>query len=212
MSLTPEILQQRYATIERLYSEREWPQVEALSKTLLGELPANPADPVRLRLQLLLGHTRLYGMGALAEARGHYQAVLENCNETTLREIAEQGLQQCSQVEEGKCLPSAAEPAATVGEIAAAAAAAAGGTAGGAAAMPWMEDLTVEVVEEPEQLAVAQADPASAEALELNATPDLAGAARAARRPVDPLAFDPTRLSAREVEELSRGLLRVRLS
>ena len=212
MSLTPEILQQRYATIERLYSEREWPQVEALSETLLGELPADPADPVRLRLQLLLGHTRLYGMGAVADARGHYQTVLENCNETTLREIAEQGLQQCTQVEEGKALPSPAEPAATVGEIAAAAAAAAGGAAGGAAAMPWMEELTVEVVEEPEQLAVAQSDPASAEALELNATPELAGAARAARRPVDLLAFDPTRLSARELEELSRGLLRVRLS
>lgn len=210
MSLTPEILQQRYATIERLYSEREWPQVEALSKTLLGELPADQADPVRLRLQLLLGHTRLYGMGAVADAREHYQAVLENCTETTLREIAEQGLQQCTQVEEGKSLPSPAEPAATVGEIAAAAAA--GGATGGAAAMPWMEELTVDVVEEPEQLAVAQADPTSAEALELDATPELGGAPRKDRRPVDPLAFDPTRLSARELEELSRGLLRVRLS
>ncbi|MCP9886971.1 hypothetical protein KBY96_03350 [Cyanobium sp. ATX 6A2] len=208
MSLTPEILQQRYATIERLYSEREWPQVEALSKALLGELPADPADPVRLRLQLLLGHTRLYGLGAVGDARDHYQAVLDNCNETTLREIAEQGLQQCTQVEEGKSLPTPAEPAASLGEIAATAAA----TATGTAAMPWMEELTVEVVEEPEQLEVAQADPGSAEDLELESAPALAGGGRPARRPADPLAFDPTRLSARELEELSRGLLRVRLA
>jgi hypothetical protein len=208
MSLTPEILQQRYATIERLYSEREWPQVEALSKALLSELPDDPGDPVRLRLQLLLGHTRLYGVGAVDDARSHYQIVLQNCNETTLREIAEQGLRQCIQVEEGKSLPGPADPAATGVETAPAASA----VAGGAAAMPWMEELAVEVVEEPEQLEVAQADPASAEALELEDIHTLASAGRTARRLVDPLAFDPTRLSARELEELSRGLLRVRLS
>jgi hypothetical protein len=204
MSLTPEILQQRYATIERLYSEREWPQVEVLSKRLLSELPDDSTDPVRLRLQLLLGHTGLYGKGAVSDARSYYQSVLDHCSETTLRQIAEQGLQQCIQVEEGNSLPSPATPAASVGTIAA--------TAAAAAAMPWMEELAVEVVEEPEQLEVAQADPTTAEDLELEATPALAGSGRAVRRPLDPLAFDPTRLSARELEELSRGLLRVRLS
>ncbi|MEX1315746.1 MAG: hypothetical protein AB1Z22_01315 [Synechococcaceae cyanobacterium] len=197
MSLTPEILQQRYATIERLYSEREWPQVEALSEALLRDLPPDPADPVRLRLRLLLGHTRLYGLGMVDDARGHYQDVLDNCSETTLCEIAEQGLQQCRQVEEGKGLPTAVQPAATPSAVTAAA-------AGGGAAMPWLEELVVEVVDEPDQLEVARADPRRAQDLELQNA--------AAPRQADPLAFDPTRLSARELEELSRGLLRVRLA
>ncbi|MEO1002026.1 MAG: hypothetical protein AAFX65_02825 [Cyanobacteria bacterium J06638_7] len=193
MSLTPEILQQRYATIERLYSEREWPQVEALSEALLSELPAEADDPVRLRLGLLLGHTRLYGLGAVAEARNHYQQVLDHCSETTLRQIADQGLQQCRLVEEGQGLESSAEAAAT----------------------PWMEKLAVDVVEEPEQLEVALAGSKRAESLDLQEVAALTSAARDVRpsqRQVDPLSFDPTRLSARELEELSRGLLRLRLS
>ncbi len=206
MSLTPEILQQRYATIERLYSERQWPQVEALSEALLRELPSGSDDPVRLRLQLLLGHTRLYGMGAVVDARNHYQSVLDHCSETTLREIAQQGLQQCRQVEEGRGLQDIAEPAAITGAAA---------VAGGAAAMPWMDELEVDVVEEPEQLEVAQANPGRAQDLELEDVAVLNAASasgRPARRQIDRLAFDPTRLSARELEELSRGLLRVRLT
>ncbi|MCU0528902.1 MAG: hypothetical protein MUD04_05310 [Cyanobium sp. Prado107] len=196
MSLSPEILQQRYATIERLYSEREWPQVEALGEALLRDLPADPADPVRLRVELLLGHTRLYGMGVVNDARARYQTVLEHCSEVTLREIAEQGLQQCLQVEQG----NNPEPA---------------GNAPGqpsTAAMPWMEELAVEVVDEPEQLDVAQSDPGRRQELELRELGALSGAAAQTTRVADPLAFDPTRLSARELEELTRGLLRVRLT
>jgi hypothetical protein len=211
MSLTPEILQQRYATIERLYSEREWPQVEALSEALLRELPEDAGDPVRLRLQLLLGHTRLYGLGVVDDARRHYQTVLDNCSETTLREIAEQGLQQCRKAEEGQDLGASGELAASPGAVTGATAA---GAAAAGAAMPWMEELAVEVVEEPEQLEVAQADPHRAQDLELRDLGSLAGSGGTGRpvRTVDPLAFDPTRLSARELEELTRGLLRVRLS
>jgi hypothetical protein len=206
MTLTPEILQQRYATIERLYSEREWPQVEALSEALLRELPEDAGDPVRLRLQLLLGHTRLYGLGMVDDARRHYQTVLDNGSETVLRDIAEQGLQQCRRAEEGQDLGASGELGITPGAVAAG--------QGAGAAMPWMEELPVEVVEEPEQLEVAQADPQRAEDLEVRDVGSLPGGTGSARpaRTADPLAFDPTRLSARELEELTRGLLRVRLS
>lgn len=97
MSLPPEILQQRYGAIELAYSERRWAEVETLSQALLAELPPDPADPLQLRLVLLLGHTRLYGMADPPGARLYYNSVLEHCQEPTLREIAQQGLQHCSQ-------------------------------------------------------------------------------------------------------------------
>jgi hypothetical protein len=140
-------------------------------------------------------------MGAVSDARRHYQAVLDSCTEKTLREIAEQGLQQCRQVELGH--ESEVSPPEVTG--------AAPGQA--AAAMPWMEKLVPEVVEEPEQLEVAQADPRRGQEVELRELASLAGVGNQAPvgRTADPLAFDPTRLSARELEDLSRGLLRVRL-
>jgi hypothetical protein len=95
MSLPPEILQQRYSAIERAYSERRWAEVESLSQALLAELPPNPTDPLQLRLVLLLGHTRLYGMADPPGARLYYESVVEHCQEPTLREIAQQGLEQC---------------------------------------------------------------------------------------------------------------------
>jgi hypothetical protein len=95
MSLPPEILQQRYSAIERAYSERRWTEVESLSQALLAELTPNPTDPLQLRLVLLLGHTRLYGMADPPGARLFYDSMLEHCQEPTLREIAQQGLEQC---------------------------------------------------------------------------------------------------------------------
>ena len=59
MSASPNSLQQRYGGIERLYSERQWDVVTRLSEELLLELPGDPANPLRQRLQLLLGHTYL---------------------------------------------------------------------------------------------------------------------------------------------------------
>lgn len=97
MSLPPEMLQQRYSAIERAYSERRWPEVESLSQGLLAELEPNPADPLQLRLVLLLGHTRLYGLADPSGARHCYDSVLEHGEEPTLRDIAQQGLAQCGQ-------------------------------------------------------------------------------------------------------------------
>lgn len=92
MSLSPEILQERYSAIELAYSERRWPEVESLSQALLAELSPNPADPLQLRLVLLLGHTRLYGLADPSGAHHYYASVLEHCEEPTLRDIAQQGL------------------------------------------------------------------------------------------------------------------------
>jgi hypothetical protein len=36
MSLSPEMLQERYSAIELAYSERRWPEVENLSQALLA--------------------------------------------------------------------------------------------------------------------------------------------------------------------------------
>ena len=96
MTLSPDIQQQRYAAIELAYSERRWLDVEQLSKTLLRELPDDQRDPLALRVVLLLGHTRLYGFGDSSLARKHYSTVLQHSDEQTLREIADQGLRQCT--------------------------------------------------------------------------------------------------------------------
>jgi hypothetical protein len=285
MSLSPEVLQQRYAAIELAYSERLWPDVERLSAELLAELPESPADPLRLRLGLLLGHTRLYGWGDGATARAHYSGVLSHSQEPTLREIAQQGLEQCQQLEQaqrqseqqaahqglaaessGNGPATAAAPwLAELGQSAAPATAALHApAAAGENAAPWLqgagspaepveaadaatppaepmgaelsgetaseelaedleeglaEDLkenlaepdepapaialdlnSVEIVEEPEQIAVALADPSRREEIALR---------ELASEPSDPLQLDEAALSAEELAALNRGLLRV---
>ena len=140
MTLPPEVLQQRYAAIELAYSEQNWPEAEGLSQALLAELPEVNGDPLRQRLRLLLGHTRLYGMADTAAARQHYSAVLAQSEEPTLREIAEQGLEQCLALEQPPTAAEAAAPAAAEAAQPAAAAAEPGGPKA-EAAMPWLQQL-----------------------------------------------------------------------
>jgi hypothetical protein len=266
MSLSPEMLQQRYSAIELAYSERRWAEVESLSQTLLAELSTNPADPLQLRLVLLLGHTRLYGLADPSGARHHYASVLEHCDEPTLREIAQQGLEQCTQL--SKAVPSTdpaapwlgsdeqAQPSGANPETEASATRSADATpwlrseeapkptqpeAGGndpppetvgnlgesilplakeqtaetisaAIAKPAssgpnepMNVLVPEIVDEPEQIAVAQADPLLQEELPLQELPSPASGS------VETLP-DPGGLSAEQISDLARGLLRIRLS
>lgn len=270
MTANPESIQQRYATIERLYCEREWPQVESLSEDLLLELPDNPSDPLRQRVILLMGHTRLYGMGDVAGARGYYKALLRTEADDTLRQIADQGLNQCDLAENppaaaagqaaADSLPDPGTPPAgqsfpfgapTTGE----------GVdqgqdpAGEKAAMPWLqalgegsdasgmdaatpdgateamtaEAMAVEVIEEPEQIEVALADPQRRDDIELRELERLgpAGGVLEALRAKDEqaaatggrrvkavqaeasAAAAATALSPEELKELSRGLLGV---
>ncbi|MFQ6539495.1 MULTISPECIES: hypothetical protein [Aphanothece] len=215
MTATPESLRQRYAAIELVYSERQWPQVESLSHALLVDLPDDPADPLRQRVVLLLGHTRLYGMGDVATARRHYEAVLKNGAEPTLRQIAEQGLEQCAEVArqqesggnptppaEGQLFPFSAKPGAGPSQE------------GGEPAMPWLQaaaagsgsgtaldPLAVEIIDEPEQIDVALADPQRREELELKEL--------AALEPSEGVLQTLRRRDPEEEQELARGLLRV---
>jgi len=264
MSLSPEIQQQRYSAIELAYSERRWPEVESLSQGLLAELGPNPADPLQLRLVLLLGHTRLYGMADASGAQHYYDSVLEHCQEQTLRDIAQQGLAQCDRLVQQASVnrPRAAAPWLTSAEPAE------GGAREAAAndAAPWLSDLSLpaappaetepetepdtplatepadlqpepsfsperaaadnartaeagmilvpEIVEEPEQIAVAQADPRQQEEVsiqELASTRQELPSQKQLPSQERPPLPDPGELSAEALNDLSQGLLRIRV-
>ena len=116
MTTSPNSLQQRYEAIERVYSERQWDDVARLSEELLLELPNEPADPLRQRLQLLLGHTYLYGYQDRATATGFYSRVRAATQEPVLRDIADQGLEQCaSQAAQLEVAPGQASNAPSTG-------------------------------------------------------------------------------------------------
>ncbi|MEB3271922.1 MAG: hypothetical protein VKJ44_09810 [Synechococcus sp.] len=90
---------QRYAAIEQAYRDDRWPEVIRSGQELLGDLAAGPgpARPgLRERLELLMAHAHLYGLGNRDRAEELYRSVLRVGAEPALREIAEQGLQQCS--------------------------------------------------------------------------------------------------------------------
>ena len=221
-------LQERYAALERDYSNGQWQAVLTASETLLQELLTTPSVPLRCRVDLLIGHTWRYGLGEPAAAAESYARVLASEPEAVVRAIAEQEWQQC------QALLAAATATATAGATAgdgggATAAATAATTAG--AAMPWLEALggvgpataqapvepahlamapfqrpmaaasstTVEVIDEPEQIAVHLADPRLTTMLDLVVQPD-------------PDSDQPSAFSPEDEAELRKGLLRVVLS
>lgn len=200
MTASPNSLQQRYGGIERLYSERQWDVVSRLSEELLLELPGDPAHPLRQRLQLLLGHTYLYGFQDSSTAAGFYSRVRAATEEPLLRDIADQGLAQCAR----QIAPTAA-PVPSSG-----------------AAMPWLEqlggiepaevqvpgpapvqNLMVEVVDEPELIEVAQANESYSEELMVNLSE---GRLAEVEKRLTERVSSPSPL---ELVELSKGLLRV---
>lgn len=90
---------QRYAAIEQAYRDDRWPEVIRSGQELLGDLAAGPGPTrpgLRERLELLMAHAHLYGLGNRDRAEELYRSVLRVGAEPALREIAEQGLQQCS--------------------------------------------------------------------------------------------------------------------
>jgi len=215
-------LQERYAALERDYSNGQWQAVLTASETLLQELLTTPSVPLRCRVDLLIGHTWRYGLGELAAAAESYARVLASEPEAVVRAIAEQEWQQC------QALLAAA--AATAGDGGGATATATAATTAGAA-MPWLEALggvgpataqapvepahlamapfqrpmaaapstTVEVIDEPEQIAVHLADPRLTTMLDLVVQPD-------------PDSDQPSAFSPEDEAELRKGLLRVVLS
>ncbi len=148
---------ERYAAIETAYRAERWFGVLEQGNALLADLgPAGTAEPggLRERLQLLLGHTHLHGLGDRAAAARCYREVLATSSDPRLRQSAEEELRLCEAPEAGGASTAAA---------------------------PWLEaggdrtarspgnpqPLIPEVVEEPELIEVHQADPRLAEDLEL---------------------------------------------
>ena len=183
----------RYAAIERLYSLGQWQQVLDDSEALLAGLPGDDASSLRQRLLLLQGHTRLHGLGQVDAAAALYQQVLDSQPEAVLEAVARQELARARSREQGmdQAFPFKAEAVGTPPTGQAAAAAPWLETLSQtkpepesqpvlaaqpeiAAQPPWVEQqpapepLTpVELVEEPEQVVVHQADPTRVEIVDL---------------------------------------------
>lgn len=88
--------QQDYAAIELLYSEGRWLEVVQRGEALLADLTP-PQPSLQARLNLLIGHALLYGLGDRSAAELRYRAVQQKVGEPLLREIAEQGLVRCAE-------------------------------------------------------------------------------------------------------------------
>jgi hypothetical protein len=89
---------ERYAELERAYTEDRWPDVVEQGGQLIADL-GNTPDPLTMdlanRAQLLVGHAHLYGLRNPAAALPHYQAVLAGPADPDLRRIAEDALPHC---------------------------------------------------------------------------------------------------------------------
>ena len=89
---------ERYAELERAYTEDRWPDVVELGGQLIADL-ANTPDPMTMdlanRALLLVGHAHLYGLRDPAAALPLYQAVLAGPADPDLRRIAEEALPHC---------------------------------------------------------------------------------------------------------------------
>jgi len=105
---------ERYAELERAYTEDRWPDVVEQGGQLIADL-GNTPDPLTMdlanRAQLLVGHAHLYGLRNPAAALPHYLAVLAGPADPDLRRIAEEALPHCQPPVEPKA-PSADESAA----------------------------------------------------------------------------------------------------
>jgi hypothetical protein len=101
----------QYAALERLYSNRRWAELEASAEVLIAEMDGAVAGQgdgdgdLRARVQLLLGHTRLYGFNDAGVAAEHYRQVLAAEPQALLLGIAQEGLNQCLATEQ----PSASD-------------------------------------------------------------------------------------------------------
>lgn len=101
MASSPDIsdCQKRYAVIEKAYCQARWSTVMEAGTLLLRELLEAGADPemtaLRYRMQLLVAHTLLHGYGDRDAAEDLYDVVRNSEAEPALRQIAEDGLDQC---------------------------------------------------------------------------------------------------------------------
>jgi hypothetical protein len=89
--------EQAYSAVERAYGQGDFAGALNQAEALQPQLQPNRSDLLDQRLQLLIGHIHLYGLGQPSQAAAAYQAVLSSCPETTYRQLAEQNLQLCAQ-------------------------------------------------------------------------------------------------------------------
>ena len=137
-------LQDAYIAVEHAYSMQQFPEALRLALDLLPRIPSGSDDQLDLRLQLLIGHTYLYGLGEPQQALPCYQEVLKQSYDPTYRELAEQGVTLCQQAgarplatesPSSGTLRTGPNPAANVDD-------AASSSSSAGAAVPWLEDLS----------------------------------------------------------------------
>lgn len=89
----------RYEVIEKAYCEGRWATVLEAGTLLLREISEGEDRPdlagLRHRMHLLMAHTLLHGYGDRDAAEDLYELVHKSDAESSLRQIAEDGLDQC---------------------------------------------------------------------------------------------------------------------
>ncbi|MEB3335670.1 MAG: hypothetical protein VKP70_11875 [Cyanobacteriota bacterium] len=92
-------LQKRYDLIEKAYCDARWDIVMEAGTVFLRDVVDRDEQPdivgLRQRMQLLLAHTLLHGYGDRDAAEDLYETVRKSHAEPSLRQIAEDGLDQC---------------------------------------------------------------------------------------------------------------------
>jgi hypothetical protein len=223
--------EQAYSAVERAYGQGDFAGALDQAEALQPQLQPNRSDLLDQRLQLLIGHIHLYGLGQPRQAAASYQAVLSSCPETTYRQLAEQNLQLCAQQpgpaeSEPNSQPTSDLPAtpwlaqlddpqqalasiqqAWATATPAAQPAPAPSSEAGTAATPWKEPDTALANES--QGEAAPPEPAATRAVEATAAPELTPPSE---EPPAAIADAPPPPSDAELRELDRGLLLVCLT
>ena len=94
--------QEQYVAAEKAYSASEFDKADELARPLLEQLEPLPASGAerdatlawRAFVALLLGHIHLYGMDDVSQSAEFYRLVLASEPPDTLRELAQQGLNE----------------------------------------------------------------------------------------------------------------------
>ena len=221
-------LQDAYIAVEHAYSMQQFPEALRLAQDLVPRIPSGSEDQLDLRLQLLIGHTYLYGLGLPQKALPCYQQVLKQSYDPTYRELAEQGVALCQQG--GASLLAAGAQSASPSQAASSEEAPSSSRSG--AAVPWLEDLNPldttdqagpygtqakpelaggTAAAQPWQLKVGESVKAELvvgiEAIEADLVEDIEGPTPS-REPTGGLE-SPQAFSPAEAAELAKGLLRV---
>ena len=118
--------QEQYVAAEQAYSASEFDKADDLARPLLGKLEPLPASGAerdatlawRAFVALLLGHIHLYGKDDVGQSAEFYRLVLASEPPDTLRELAQQGLNESLErspvLDVAVSAPAAAEEPASV--------------------------------------------------------------------------------------------------